>query len=101
MYRFMTTDAIPFKESLDFYWEIVPEWQNWQLDFETVVFWYDCSMCPETPQWPDNLGWDRNRDGSVDARDLLLHRTSLPAPPAIPPFDLPWPFRLTRKWTGA
>ena len=101
MYRFMTTDAIPFESSLDFCWEIVPEWRDRLLEFESAAFWFDCSRRPNAPQWPDNLGWDLNRDEKVDARDLLIYGKGNRGFPPSPPSELPWPFSLARRWTGS
>jgi hypothetical protein len=100
MYRHLMADAIPFRESMNLSWELVPDWRDPSPEFETVAIWYDCSECWEDRIWPECYGWDLNRDRSVDIRDAVLYMAALREDSKSGREDPPWPLRLLPYWTG-
>jgi len=98
IYRFLIADSIPFERSLDLSWEVISLWREWPIEFETVLYYYDTSLCPEPANWPANLGWDLNRDGRVDTRDFLLSLQSLGGESPQEKTTVPWMFEFVREW---
>ncbi|MCA9427148.1 MAG: hypothetical protein KC994_18855, partial [Candidatus Omnitrophica bacterium] len=66
--------------------------------FETVFYYYDCSDCAEPEPWPASLGWDLDRDGKINHRDLLLWMNGLRGASAFNPIPSPWPYHFTERW---